>query len=106
MGSPAVEVMKMSTNYTASAPHLVAMPTEQADALAAILAVTRESWTAAGKLSDGDKQALPEPDTATQRTSRQQSMGAKARSTALARLAARAFEAQVMAMRCRQAFVA
>ncbi|MGO4811368.1 hypothetical protein AB4156_17545 [Cupriavidus sp. 2MCAB6] len=64
----------------------------QAQALANILAVTRRAWEVAGL----------EPVA----TGRSDSQPRQRRRDQFAQRAARAFEAQVMALRCRQAFVA
>ncbi|WP_456282045.1 hypothetical protein M1D55_24430 [Cupriavidus sp. JZ107] len=71
---------------------LVSMPVEHARALARILSVTRAAWRLNENVETGN--------TAPSRTASR-----RRRTAHLADLAARAFEAQVMALRCRQAFV-
>ncbi|MDF9431022.1 hypothetical protein EM868_14620 [Cupriavidus gilardii] len=74
------------------APALDRMPVQHAQALARILYVTRAAWRLNDTAETG-KSAHVRSETRRRRTAH------------LARLAARAFEAQVMALRCRQAFV-
>lgn len=74
------------------------MPTEHAEALNRILAVTRREW--------GLEASAPTPHGPTDNrlaTPSPRPRGTRRRQ--LAQMAARAFEAQVMALRCRQAFV-
>ncbi|WP_454743076.1 hypothetical protein [Cupriavidus necator] len=78
---------------TANVPSL---STHHAVALERILHVTQQAW---GLGQQKDQQIL----NATQDT--QQLMPSLSRRARLARAAARAFEAQVMAIRCRQVFV-
>lgn len=89
------------------APALVSMPVEHAQAFARILSVTRAAW----RLNE-DVETTKSANTTNTTNSRkatnaaQSDMPSRRRRTAhLAELAARAFEAQVMALRCRQAFV-
>lgn len=75
------------------------MPVEHAEALNRILTVTRREW--------GLEVSAPLPSGPTDtRLNAQPPRKRGARRKHLAQLAARAFEAQVMALRCRQAFVA
>lgn len=74
------------------APALVSMPVEHARAFARILSVTRAAWR------------LNEP-AETGNTAQSRCASRRRRTAHLAKLAARALEAQVMALRCRQAFV-
>jgi hypothetical protein len=74
------------------------MPIEHAEALNRILAVTRREW--------GLEQTAHTPSGPTDTSPTQPARPPRAsRRRQLASLAARAFEAQVMALRCRQAFV-
>jgi hypothetical protein len=77
------------------------MPTEHAEALNRILAVTRREW--------GLEQTAHTPsgptDTHLTQPAQRAHPARGSRRKQLASLAARAFEAQVMALRCRQAFV-
>jgi len=92
------------------APALVGMPVEHARAFARILSVTRAAW----RLNE-DAESSKTTNTANTANSRKAAKATKAaqsdtpsrrrRTAHLAELAARAFEAQVMALRCRQAFV-
>ncbi|MCA7084891.1 hypothetical protein K7G19_14930 [Cupriavidus sp. DB3] len=92
------------------APALVGMPVEHARAFARILSVTRAAW----HLNE-DAESSKTTNTANTANSRKAAKATNAaqsdtpprrrRTAHLAELAARAFEAQVMALRCRQAFV-
>ncbi len=95
------------------APALVGMPVEHARAFARILSVTRAAW----HLNE-DAESSKTTKTANTANTANSRKAAKATNAAqsdtpsrrrrtahLAELAARAFEAQVMALRCRQAFV-
>ncbi|KAA0181655.1 hypothetical protein FX016_08205 [Cupriavidus gilardii] len=92
------------------APALVGMPVEHARAFARILSVTRAAW----HLNE-DAESSKTTKTANTANSRKAAKATNAaqsdtpsrrrRTAHLAELAARAFEAQVMALRCRQAFV-
>lgn len=90
------------------APALVSMPAEHARAFARILSVTRAAW----RLNE-DVETSRTTNNTTNNTKNTKSTKApqasppsRGRRTAhLAELAARAFEAQVMALHCRQAFV-
>lgn len=73
------------------------MPAPHAQALASILAITRREWQVAEPAADAQRQL---------RDSHAEARPRLRRRDQLARRAARAFEAQVMALRCRQAFVA
>lgn len=73
----------------------IGMPAAHAEAFQKILAVTLRAWQLDAKL-DVKPGKVPAPN------GRQAEGG---RQPYLARLAARALEAQVMALRCRQAFV-
>ncbi|WP_454723967.1 MULTISPECIES: hypothetical protein [Cupriavidus] len=85
------------------------MPAPHVRALAAILAVTRRQWLAGQDEQGG--QAAPRTGSGPRQPPHDSYAGAPGsrplrRREQLARRAARAFEAQVMALRCRQAFVA
>lgn len=71
---------------------LVSMPVEHARAFARILSVTRAAWRL-NEYAETGNAAQPHSTSRGRRTAH------------LAELVARAFEAQVMALRCRQAFV-
>lgn len=75
----------------------IGMPVQHADAFQKILAVTCRAWGLEPTAQTADVRARRGTDGV--RRPRQ------GRSAYFARLAARAFEAQVMALRCRQAFV-
>jgi hypothetical protein len=78
-------------------------PAPQAEAFAAILAVTKRDWAVATQ--DKAPARGGRNDHRGQTDARHPSHAARPRSQ-LRAFAARAFEAQVMAMRCQQAFVA
>ncbi|MDF3832898.1 hypothetical protein P3W85_08050 [Cupriavidus basilensis] len=83
-----------------SIPGSMAAP--QALALASILAVTRREWQLAGAGRIGSNTVHHDGRKAGAPGSRPR----QRRRDQLAQRAARAFEAQIMALRCRQAFVA
>ena len=86
------------------APALVSMPVEHARAFARILSVTRAAW----RLNDDvetSRTAKPTNSTKARKAAQSDPPSRRRRTAHLAELAARAFEAQVMALRCRQAFV-
>lgn len=89
------------------APALVSMPAEHARAFARILSVTRAAWRLHEDVETSRTTINTKNTKSTKSTKAEQSSPpSRGRRTAhLAELAARAFEAQVMALRCRQAFV-
>lgn len=89
------------------APALVSMPAEHARAFARILSVTRAAWRLNEDVETSRTTINTKNTKSTKSTKAEQSSPpSRGRRTAhLAELAARAFEAQVMALRCRQAFV-
>ncbi|MBY4897784.1 hypothetical protein [Cupriavidus sp. AU9028] len=72
------------------------MPGEQAAALLRILTVTRQAW----QMTEAQPEAAASRDGSTARR-----RAAQSRTAYLTELASRALQAQVMALRCRQAFV-
>ncbi len=89
------------------APALVSMPVEHARAFARILSVTRAAWRLNEDVetSRTAKPAKPARSTKATKAAQSDTPSRRRRTAHLAELAARAFEAQVMALRCRQAFV-
>lgn len=86
------------------APALVSMPVEHARAFARILSVTRAAWRLNEEIETG-KSANTTNTTKRAKSAQSDTPSRRRRAAHLADLAARAFEAQVMALRCRQAFV-
>lgn len=92
------------------APALVGMPVEHARAFARILSVTRAAWRLNEDVESSEcANAANNTNTANSRKAAKAAQSGtpsrRSRTAHLAELAARAFEAQVMALRCRQAFV-
>lgn len=86
------------------APALVSMPVEHARAFARILSVTRAAWRL-HEDAETSRTTKSTKNTKAAKAAQSDTPSRRRRTAQLAELAARAFEAQVMALRCRQAFV-
>lgn len=79
----------------------IPLTAEHAEALDRILAITRAAWAVDSAPGNGEGEG-----NGPRQAARPQAPAKTSRRAQLAQLAARAFAAQVMALRCRQAFVA